>query len=868
MADFVVNPKSISQAAIKADLITFISAAPDAAKWKDFFASQTGLLLIDTLSGVSAFLAYNVIVARREAFPQHAKNLSSVIGYAESVGYSAFRGRNPVLKLNVTPTTTGVWEKWKILGAVKDQDMILTAETVVNAGTPITVFVILGTLQSEDITVTSETPQSFRYTQALLSDDVRVYLNTVEVETSERLLDMINEKFVLQSNAVGSVDVMYLNLDNYAVRYTIGDTMSVRWVQRKDLTFLIGDVVFDFGAVNTKEIFATFQAPEGIETIRVNAPLFNETQYTIRGRNDYLKIFKLLDADILDTSGRDVSPAVVELFYVRNDLGLFTALEVADFVTQLSAPTVRPFGVAPPLISHPEIVFLALSVVAELTATGNIVADVATIIDQFETALGQALKFSQIENLIERKSYVQIARVAFKTSAWAPSTRYRRGARITPITPTLGQSPFVYQFMSKLYKSAAVEPAWPANPLDGALVFDENAILSAGTKAKVVYEGVTYSANDNGVAGNNISLIFNGTDTVKKVVDTWNNANPENTLDYVPKTLAGHLSASATRTLTGGTEPVDDPPAGGVQASALYGGVLFRAVLPGTIGNGISLTFNGTSSVQDIVTAWNLAHPSNTITFVPSSAAASIPSSGSASLAGGANPGPGFYGVGTGLVWEVLPKVGTPAAWTANTAYAIGDAIVPTSLPPGWTDKMAVYSDTLNRAAKDVESLTAHVIYGGTVFTAFNPGALGNNIALVFDGVLTVSAVIAQWNTDNPDNKVTFFPSGNGSNVPTAGTAQLADGGGVRATIVYDSVTFGAGRHSDVGNMIEITFTGFNTVQVAVDNWNFSNPTNPLLFLPPSATTTVPPAGTVTLADGACAIKKEPAWPMAPGFQC
>ncbi len=43
--------------------------------------------------------------------------------------------------------------------------------------------------------------------------------------------------------------------------------------------------------------------------------------------------------------------------------------------------------------------------------------------------------------------------------------------------------------------------------------------------------------------------------------------------------------------------------------------ITFTAVAPGQLGNGIFLAFNGTDTVASVVTAWNTAHPSNTVTY-------------------------------------------------------------------------------------------------------------------------------------------------------------------------------------------------------------------------------------------------------------
>lgn len=42
-------------------------------------------------------------------------------------------------------------------------------------------------------------------------------------------------------------------------------------------------------------------------------------------------------------------------------------------------------------------------------------------------------------------------------------------------------------------------------------------------------------------------------------------------------------------------------------------GITFTAVTAGTVGNSISLTFNGTDTLQTVVNAWNAANPSNMV---------------------------------------------------------------------------------------------------------------------------------------------------------------------------------------------------------------------------------------------------------------
>ena len=776
MANFIVDPTSISFPAIREDLVAFIQAAPDSARWKDFFASSTGKLLIDSFAAVSTFLVYNATVARREAFPRHAKNRSSVIAYGESVGYSSYRGRNAILKINVTPNVTGVWEKWKILGSVKDVDLVLQDETIVNSGVPVDIYCIVGEIKTQALTAVNQNPNSFRFTQDLVSDDVRVYLNAVEQVYSERLLDLINEQWTVQSNVLGSVDVMYLNLDTFITRFNTGDAISINWIELRNLTFVLTDPIFDFGDMNTLEVFKTYDEPEPTETIRINAPLYNETQFTIRGRNDYLKIFRLLDATIIDTSGKDVSPAVVELFYIRQNYCLFSAADIASLLIQLESS--RPFGVSPPTISHPTIVFFAIDISVKLKSVGgNVIADVGSVIDTYENKLGNTINFDEIENAIERFTYVQVGRATYRTEPWTASKVYRRGNIVVPTSPSIAQLGFVYEQVSKVYLSAATEPGWFDNPSDGDIYLDENALTSNGTAAKLTHGGVKFEAINPGVAGNGISLVFDGFDTVQQVVTDWNNDALRNQIKFSPASAASSVLSAGTFALTGGAEasgaqpgengagtglawtvkPKIGTPAAwvpgtryetgdtavpsilpvgwtdkmvcvsgfvnrgngdvtGKTATASSAGIFFFACGgPGTIGNTITLIFNGIDTVSAVVSAWNLANPLNKVCFTGSGATVLVPQT--VTLAGGA---------------------GTQATATDS----------------------------------------------GVTFTATMLGANGNLIEIgPPDGVSTANLLVANWNLLNPTNTVIISPPAAGTTVIPLSLVPISLAGGSSATV-------------------------------------------------------------------------------------
>ena len=73
----------------------------------------------------------------------------------------------------------------------------------------------------------------------------------------------------------------------------------------------------------------------------------------------------------------------------------------------------------------------------------------------------------------------------------------------------------------------------------------------------------------------------------------------------------------------------------GVIPSAVYGGVTFRANIPGTAGNSIALVFDGIKTVQQVINVWNTAHTDNQVHFVAPETGSSVLAAGTVTLSGG-----------------------------------------------------------------------------------------------------------------------------------------------------------------------------------------------------------------------------------------
>jgi len=153
-------------------------------------------------------------------------------------------------------------------------------------------------------------------------------------------------------------------------------------------------------------------------------------------------------------------------------------------------------------------------------------------------------------------------------------------------------------------------------------------------------------------------------------------------------------------------------------------------------------------------------------------------------------------------------------------------------------------------------AVSASAALGANLFTAVKPGIAGNSIALTFDGLLTVSAVVSAFNLANPDNQVGY--SGSGDTIHGATTITLSGGvdevleipeaGAVKASAVLGPNTFTAVNAGVIGNSIALNFDGLLSVSQVVDSYNVAYPLNQVSFIGEGST--VPLAATVTLSGG------------------
>lgn len=678
MTDFIVDPTKISFAEIRTEIQEFIASSPDADQWTQFFAASSGQITTEIASAFLANLRLDSILARRENYLQHALTRGGIVAGGQNLGYSAFRGRNALLEITFTPLLSGVLDKYAQLGTVAGFGLTLLESVVKNAGVPLTVKCVVGDVLDQTLQAQNDGLAKFRFNQKRVSEDVRIFIGNDEVEGSQDILDLLNQKFYLQSNPLGSVDAVYLNDASAPFRYVAGTNIRLEWVESRDVKFVTSQVSLNEseGTLTNVVITNLYQTPETNNSIKIKAPLENETKFTIRGRNDYSKLLLLSNPDFIAAGGRDTAvAAVVEIFALKDDLSVLSAQEKLDFVESVRI-TPRPFGVQPPIVIDPVPNFINVSVSLCLNAgvTGDPTVIVRQVLAPYEKVLSspeeiQKIDFKAIEAKLVSYPLIQIARITIKGTTWALNSSYRRGSHIFPTTP----NGFIYEAIEFVRYSGDVEPVWPA-PI--ALLPPEN--------------GFTYGQT---IQDNELIWVSVAKDNTAQ---DWVAGTVYRVGDKVKSSQADASFVVQEILHTSGANIV------GVAATKTEQGVVFTADNPGTDGNSISLVFDGVDDLDTVVDLWNVNNPSNTVSHdgVGNEVLTVI----TVNLEGGVNPfsaEPNWpvpsnppdpdsqsFTDDNQIVWLMVSKNGTPPVWSSDTQYEIGDAVIPTSVQAGQEDIM------------------------------------------------------------------------------------------------------------------------------------------------------------------------------------
>ena len=482
MADFIISPYAVSFNSIKTCLQQYIQNKANVT-WTDFYTSGAGETLVELNAAVAAFYAFHFIIGRRESYLPTAQNYASVIGGAQTLAYSASRGNNLHLYIDIIPMSTQTLSKWSIIGSYAEYDVVLFEQAILNAGEKTTLHCVIGNSAVQQYDISSSDLQQFTFTAANSTDDCRLILNTTEVPSTTKIQEAIEDKWVMITNSFGAIDCFYWQQGDYS--YKGYDTLYFHYIERNNIKFgafnpsnLTIEVAQEIGDV---KVHTDYQDPEDIEHVRTAAPLAHETNSVVRGRKDYAKYLKILNRNIIDVNDMDINPGLIALTYLKSK----TASEITSLLTEQekqeyikSIVSMCPDGVAKAFIEDPVRVVRSLQITLQPISGQNISADISSLINEilnnYRNKLQPNLDLEEIEHEIENLPGVKIARVSVGSQEYQLNTRYNLyGNELQTWTMYCAQIQT---------KSGNTEPDWSTAGNVGDTIIDNNLVWENSNK--------------------------------------------------------------------------------------------------------------------------------------------------------------------------------------------------------------------------------------------------------------------------------------------------------------------------------------------------------------------------------------------------
>ena len=483
MPNFVIDPQTTSFEDAKKEILDYLKSKPDFSIWRNFFDAATGTTVVDMVAGLAVFLKYNNIVSRRENYLGTAVNPSSVRSIVSSRGYNASRGKQPTLTITFIPTQTKLLERFDIVGVFKDFDLIVLNNTQIRNGVSVSIDVAVGSISEETIVSQSSELAIFQFKSNNVSDEMDLFIGDLQTSYGTRLLDLEDDRYVAITNGFGAVNVFFLNRENPegAPQYATNSEIKIKYIATQEVNNLdVSSISFTESSEFTAAISSFQKNPESSESMKINGPLFYESQFVIRGRNDYEKILKSLNPRFIDVSSQDITPALVELSYLTEEFTKLTFVEDSR-VSELLSNQYRSLGVPPPIFRQSRRVDLNLDINIKLLgiASENFELIVEDALKNINSKLRPTIDLQRIENFIETASSLEkVVRVTPSYSEFDINIKNRRLDHVVP-TGGIQSNDVVYQLEDDFSAvSGDVEPVYSgagfrsADIIDGDILWD------------------------------------------------------------------------------------------------------------------------------------------------------------------------------------------------------------------------------------------------------------------------------------------------------------------------------------------------------------------------------------------------------------
>ena len=208
----VIDPKSISFAKIREDLISYAETLPDGAKWKDFFEHSDGTIIAEWIAGLGALKTYHEIMRIRESSLDFAQLDSSVFHLAFNKGLLIEPAKTAELELTIETLTPTVFDEGELIGNLSDYDVISLSSTTITGRGSITAVVGRQQVVEENIPELNDF-QEFEYifTDTFIGSQLEEFLiddtDNIELMSDPDFLREADNNFVLRRVIPGTVKI-------------------------------------------------------------------------------------------------------------------------------------------------------------------------------------------------------------------------------------------------------------------------------------------------------------------------------------------------------------------------------------------------------------------------------------------------------------------------------------------------------------------------------------------------------------------------------------------------------------------------------------------------------------------------------------
>lgn len=435
-------------------IISFFRSQENNSAWKDLTNNAEGLFLIRLLANVMTNISYRLVSARRENYLSTANLLSSNIGIAVNLGYSAYRGRNQHRRITVTPTVTQTIPNLSIIGTYNDeysiiavspspeQDITFVYDETAGKGVPQEIDVVIGTVKTLTINPDTQAITVFQQFVQNISEDYMLTkykegdAEPTVVPTTTTIKDMIYDKYLVRTNPYNSVDIMYLN-NKQDAKYSYDDEteLTLTYVELADVpTIPFTSDMFTYCTIDNTIALYKYIPFATVDEIKIKAPIEHEVQNLIRSKVDYSKRLKEDVPNVKETSYFPITPTYTLLTYLKDDYSFLTEGDGSEknlFMKTLDDENY--FGTPLPDITYPRRLTTQLNITLKVTNKYMSVNDIRTDIDNilltnYDVLLEQTFNVYQLERLLENTlSYVVYARVSINTEERQGNNLYELG---------------------------------------------------------------------------------------------------------------------------------------------------------------------------------------------------------------------------------------------------------------------------------------------------------------------------------------------------------------------------------------------------------------------------------------------------------